>query len=656
MTHVQNSGGIQSIEKHNGKKELYQLNTNLNSKETPMIESRYDIGTLRAISESMLAKNLKKSSTSSYSSRDSLYSYKKRHRSSSASTFSTSMINDMGKSYSSLNTSLTPTNVPFAPQARRRCNPATSLLSISPTNSPTTTINTRHLTYSVQPRWHNQACMLFLALRQHPKHEMPRTELINAALELDKNLTPKNSASAILTNDHGKHFQSFRPYKSRSMHFRLTFKPANLKKAANQYREWLDILYKRDWPLCFGKPQQDFNKNKSGSSDSTSEADEEKSTSESNLVITPKAITTTTTASESLALITSESSELPSLISQPSSSMNEINNKLLPSSSSSLTLNTSVNEGIISTDLSENTKQTSYESPSAPTDNTSMLPTPPTSNSPSFDQSFNDEKNQEVDIEKENKEKGYLTDEFIPFKPHETEFDHFMALRQQERERLNSIAFDEYDKENQYFDTSMLPSPTYSLINYFNDYNNNTDDYNDQQQHYLNGTNISICDTIQWTILGDDYYLTSSDTPDIPKSWRDIVRVEHTASSKGDTYCVYTNRRLPMNIPIGFYFGAAISEEEFGLFKEDNGQALAYSIMYGNTILDPTDDYGKLFTNPDEESSKIYCPFNFIREADTPEKANILLLKGRIHNQVICWTKREIRKDEELLTWVEYSH
>lgn len=295
-----------------------------------------------------------------------------------------------------------------------------------------------------------------------------------------------------------------------------------------------------------------------------------------------------------------------------------------------------------------------------------MLPTPPTSNSPSFDQIFSDEKNQEETkeeeeekiVEKTKEEKENQVDEFIPFKPHQTEFDHFMALRQQERERLNTISFDEYDKENLYFDQSILPSPTYSLINYFNNDNSNTDDYNDQQQQhqYLNGSNISICDTIQWKILGDNYYLTSSDTPNIPTSWRDIVRVEHTATSKGDTYCVYTNRRLPINIPIGFYFGVPVSEEEFDLFKEDNGQALAYSIMYGKTILDPTDDYGQLFTNPDEELSKVYCPFNFIREADTPEKANILLLKGRIHNQVICWTKRELKKDEELLTWVEYSH
>lgn len=39
---------------------------------------------------------------------------------------------------------------------------------------------------SIQPRWYNQAYLLFLALRQHPAHSLPRTELIDAAIELDK--------------------------------------------------------------------------------------------------------------------------------------------------------------------------------------------------------------------------------------------------------------------------------------------------------------------------------------------------------------------------------------------------------------------------------------------------------------------------------------
>lgn len=40
----------------------------------------------------------------------------------------------------------------------------------------------------IQPRWYNQAYLLFLALRQHSQDSLPRTELIEAAIELDKKI------------------------------------------------------------------------------------------------------------------------------------------------------------------------------------------------------------------------------------------------------------------------------------------------------------------------------------------------------------------------------------------------------------------------------------------------------------------------------------
>lgn len=41
---------------------------------------------------------------------------------------------------------------------------------------------------SIQPRWYNQAYLLFLALRQHPENSLPRIQLIDAAIELDKKI------------------------------------------------------------------------------------------------------------------------------------------------------------------------------------------------------------------------------------------------------------------------------------------------------------------------------------------------------------------------------------------------------------------------------------------------------------------------------------
>ncbi|RUS12890.1 hypothetical protein BC938DRAFT_478327, partial [Jimgerdemannia flammicorona] len=42
---------------------------------------------------------------------------------------------------------------------------------------------------SMQPRWHTQSYMVFLALRQHPAKCLPRTQLIKAALEMDKKIS-----------------------------------------------------------------------------------------------------------------------------------------------------------------------------------------------------------------------------------------------------------------------------------------------------------------------------------------------------------------------------------------------------------------------------------------------------------------------------------
>lgn len=42
---------------------------------------------------------------------------------------------------------------------------------------------------SAQPRWHNQAYMLFLALRESPNRSLPRKQLIDGALEMDKRIS-----------------------------------------------------------------------------------------------------------------------------------------------------------------------------------------------------------------------------------------------------------------------------------------------------------------------------------------------------------------------------------------------------------------------------------------------------------------------------------
>src|SRR6185437_7453630 len=63
---------------------------------------------------------------------------------------------------------------------------------------------------------------------------------------------------------------------------------------------------------------------------------------------------------------------------------------------------------------------------------------------------------------------------------------------------------------------------------------------------------------------------------------------------------------------------------------------------------DATNDAGEPFTDP---NGKIHCPFHFMNEDPF---GNMVFLEGYEVNQVICLTKRDIRKGEEL--FVYYGH
>lgn len=140
--------------------------------------------------------------------------------------------------------------------------------------------------------------------------------------------------------------------------------------------------------------------------------------------------------------------------------------------------------------------------------------------------------------------------------------------------------------------------------------------------------------------------LEDLDLSDVPKSWRDIVRVgESTIPGAGRG--LFATRKLPYNSPLGFYFGVPMTEDEYDSLKDGVGRASEYSIMYRRTVLDATDDQGQPFTDPDGE---IFCPFHFMNETNE-KQANILFVEGALVNQVICWTKRDIEPGEELLVW-----
>ncbi|ORZ23119.1 hypothetical protein BCR42DRAFT_129500 [Absidia repens] len=339
------------------------------------------------------------------------------------------------------------------------------------------------------------------------------------------------------------------------MHFRLAFEPANFTKSVAIYRQWMETLTTKDWPLCFGKPARNF--------------------------FFENGSTLTTSSSSS---IPDTSVTLPALSLSPLSTRTTV---------------------IPSNDTGKSNIHLEDSSPSS-----------------------------------------YL--------PLLTEFDVFIAIRQKERLRLKNLNKgkgedfnndhdndndnDNADKKDQCQKLTSFPSRS----PFFADPMNSDDDNTRDTQ--------CICDSIQWRIYGDDDYQATSK---IPTCWQDIVHVQRGNGNENDG--VYAQRRLPINIPIGFYFGTPTVEDEFQLFKEDKGQAAEYSLLHGRTVLDATNDEGQLFTDSTKEFETIYCPFHFIRQADSPDKANILFLRGKIYNQVICWTKRVIQKNEELLVWLKYE-
>lgn len=130
-----------------------------------------------------------------------------------------------------------------------------------------------------------------------------------------------------------------------------------------------------------------------------------------------------------------------------------------------------------------------------------------------------------------------------------------------------------------------------------------------------------------------------------PKSWQEIISLR---KSHQHQYGLFANRNLPKNMPLGFYFGVPMTEDEFDSMKDGIGQANKYSYMYKRkTVIDPTDKYGNLYTfqgNP-------LCPFHYIKGTPIFEKANVSFHEGNELNQIICWTKKEIPAGDELFIY-----
>jgi hypothetical protein len=141
-----------------------------------------------------------------------------------------------------------------------------------------------------------------------------------------------------------------------------------------------------------------------------------------------------------------------------------------------------------------------------------------------------------------------------------------------------------------------------------------------------------------------DEILDGLDLSNVPKSLDDVVEVrQSTIPNAGNG--LFAKRNLPIGTPLGFYFGVPMMEDEFDEHKDKVGKASHYSMRYKHTILDATDEKGEPFTKRD---GPIFCPFHFMNEDPF---GNMVFLEGSEVNQVICWTKRDIKKGEELFVY-----
>ncbi|KAJ2723020.1 hypothetical protein GGI07_002914 [Coemansia sp. Benny D115] len=360
----------------------------------------------------------------------------------------------------------------------------------------------------LRPRWYNQMYLMFLALRQSPGYTASRSDLVRMAVELDQKIskdrglpkaftgkTPLNSASALLTNNGDKYFVQFRPEGAKCYHFRLAYAPGDFEAARAAYVSWVNVLVEKDWPLCFGPPEQESKQVNGGGGGGEKVIENENSRDES--------------------VDLAELTDSALVLEKP----------IIASAEKAADVSTNV-----STDVSAD----------VPADSVSTAD---------------------------------------PAAPANT------------KTSTNSIS--------------------------------ETD---------ANASANTGADSVAGPALP------------IPRSWRDIVEVR-PSTIPGAGNGLFAVRELPAGIPLGFYFGVPMTEDEFDSLKEPVGMASHYSIMYRRTVLDATDDKGMPYTDPD---GPLYCPFHFMNEDRQGENFNIAFLEGVKVNQVICMTTKVINAGDEL--------
>lgn len=384
--------------------------------------------------------------------------------------------------------------------------------------------------------------------------------------------TPKNSASATLTNNSDRYFIAFKPEGSKSTHFKLAYTPGNVQNAVEEYKSWCTKLVEHDWPFCFGVPKNI----EPHYHTPVSHADESDTIEamDKDLVQLKLEDANTDTVSRKLSVqVYIERMDTTDAMD----AVDAADTVDMMGTSAIETETTTIKSETI-TLIKEITTETTTETPAD---------TPTTTNTPT----------------------DTLTDTLTDT-PTETPAD----------------------------TPTSTNTPTDTL----------TDTPTDTSALTPIDTPTTSSKPKKQPIPPEPFItLEQLDLSNIPQSWHDIVEVAPSLIPFGGNG-LFAKRKLPYNTPIGFYFGVPMTEDEFDSLKDRVGRSSEYSIMYRRTVLDATDDSGQPIT---DESSPRFCPFHYMNETSSQKTASVAFVEGAIVNQIICWTKKDIEKGEELLVW-----
>jgi hypothetical protein len=413
--------------------------------------------------------------------------------------------------------------------------------------------------------------------------------------------TPMNSASAILTNNSDRYFIPYKPLGSRSTHFKLAYEPCNFQHAVEEYRIWEKKLVEHDWPYCFGVPKPDTQ---------------------------PKSTVIEDNQQESKEYMNG----IKDLETSSTSGVKTADLETFLSATAILNGDTSVKRdapisGIRDTDIEVERRRSSDASDHSSHKRNATA----TSNG-----THNEEINGSPPAKKPKVEL--------------TEFDRFITRRKlsSSESPTSALAASKIEPEVE-SPPPLVLSPVIPKIEPASPPRPSGQLKSNSNVSSLPAASEGKDTGINTTLPSEDpshVDLNDLDLSNIPKCWQDIVEVKpSTIPNSGNG--LFAARDLPYNTPLGFYFGVPMSEDEFDSLKDNVGVASQYSIMYRKTVLDATDANGMPYTDPDGE---MYCPFHFMNENEE-KNSNITFLEGALVNQVICWTKRNIEKGEELFVW-----